>query len=878
VLARRRRAVQRRVASRARGRRGAGPVGSRAIAIFALLCASALSFAADAGAAGCGDIDGDGAITLADVARVRGYLADPLGSALAPEELDRCRVTSKSNECDLTQLGPIWRAALIPEFEAHLEQVCLGGDADADGTPAIMDRCQEDPLGEGAVFGGCGPAGIFARAEAFAEDVVAEIEAMRALLAGVLTSAGAPSKDPLLAALETVEASVEDVATLAEGVADCELVPTQAEAAAESLATALALTDELLAGFDTSLAGEDWTPDDQEALELEAARSSLARAEVLASGLAEAYSDVCATATTIVGSGVVAAFDDANRIVELEDGRRFWLAEGAAVSGDVSIGAAVDYEGDSLTATASIAKVISGPIPSLIATDPECVFLRFAPVQPFFGSEASGPPVLHDPDGYRATTGTYLVEAGMRVAAIEQGCPVPEIDVSFRRQFIELRVNYTARQNGLPDSKVIANDLRGDDDPVPLPTHLMDLSQEVRLTATTWAKSCTLAFAPGGGFAQSCTNLGLVATRAYPMDVNQTGGRCLASYAGNRFDVDDQIPSDFRTTHVTGTTVLATWDAGAPPVFHAQAVGLCGTSPCSVPGAITGSEVFAIQNDDFVPIHMPITQLFKDFYPLLHGVTHAAGVRWPHVTGANGGLPFRYSCRVPDVTRDVVDFCPGEPESYFHLPFRLSTGAQIGGAYWSVTQGNMCANKSYSCPSHPNGFAIDMGRQLCGESIRAARAGRIARVRVGDCQNGGRCRCPQNDPNCPQPPGDLCNSPCCNSSSPERRGNAIWLRHQDGTYATYSHMRPGSIAVQEGDHVRRGQVLGQMGTTGNSSGVHLHWETKRAGPGPFDPTGLVSELGLFQNQTAELFLPSFTLKCYEPDVGSQLRSNNVPWP
>lgn len=40
----------------------------------------------------------------------------------------------------------------------------------------------------------------------------------------------------------------------------------------------------------------------------------------------------------------------------------------------------------------------------------------------------------------------------------------------------------------------------------------------------------------------------------------------------------------------------------------------------------------------------------------------------------------------------------------------------------------------------------------------------------------------------------------------------------------YAHLAKGSLAVKQGDKVKPGDVLGVMGTTGMSTGVHLHWE------------------------------------------------------
>ena len=61
-------------------------------------------------------------------------------------------------------------------------------------------------------------------------------------------------------------------------------------------------------------------------------------------------------------------------------------------------------------------------------------------------------------------------------------------------------------------------------------------------------------------------------------------------------------------------------------------------------------------------------------------------------------------------------------------------------------------------------------------------------------------------------------------------GNYVVIQHlsDDGKrfYTLYGHMVDGSIAVAEGSEVQVGQVLGIMGSTGNSTGPHLHFEVR----------------------------------------------------
>lgn len=53
-------------------------------------------------------------------------------------------------------------------------------------------------------------------------------------------------------------------------------------------------------------------------------------------------------------------------------------------------------------------------------------------------------------------------------------------------------------------------------------------------------------------------------------------------------------------------------------------------------------------------------------------------------------------------------------------------------------------------------------------------------------------------------------------------GNHLVLDHGDGTFTAYAHLRHGSVRVAPGDRVEVGQVLAEVGNTGNTSEPHLH--------------------------------------------------------
>lgn len=59
-------------------------------------------------------------------------------------------------------------------------------------------------------------------------------------------------------------------------------------------------------------------------------------------------------------------------------------------------------------------------------------------------------------------------------------------------------------------------------------------------------------------------------------------------------------------------------------------------------------------------------------------------------------------------------------------------------------------------------------------------------------------------------------------------GNLVSIRTGNGHYASYSHIKAGSIQVKPGDRVTRGQFLGLIGNSGNSGGPHLHFQISAA--------------------------------------------------
>ena len=87
-------------------------------------------------------------------------------------------------------------------------------------------------------------------------------------------------------------------------------------------------------------------------------------------------------------------------------------------------------------------------------------------------------------------------------------------------------------------------------------------------------------------------------------------------------------------------------------------------------------------------------------------------------------------------------------------------------------------------------------------------------------------------------------------------GNAVRLNHAGGLQTRYCHMS--RIAVNRGQVVRRGQVIGYVGSTGLSTGAHLHYEMYRGGRA-INPAG-VNFVTRAQLSGAELLQFRETLK------------------
>jgi len=85
-------------------------------------------------------------------------------------------------------------------------------------------------------------------------------------------------------------------------------------------------------------------------------------------------------------------------------------------------------------------------------------------------------------------------------------------------------------------------------------------------------------------------------------------------------------------------------------------------------------------------------------------------------------------------------------------------------------------------------------------------------------------------------------------------GNYVMLAHSGGEYSFYAHLKRGSVRVRLGDHVKAGAVLGQLGSSGNSTEPHLHFQVCD-GPDPLMSAGIPVNFKSIKIQWADLPRP-----------------------
>ena len=109
-------------------------------------------------------------------------------------------------------------------------------------------------------------------------------------------------------------------------------------------------------------------------------------------------------------------------------------------------------------------------------------------------------------------------------------------------------------------------------------------------------------------------------------------------------------------------------------------------------------------------------------------------------------------------------------------------------------------------PSYRGHTGIDVNRNVVGKNVVAVKAGTVVKSEAKKNSNG----------------------------TYRSYGEYVVINHHDGTMTLYAHMLAGTRKVSKGQEVSQGQVLGTVGSTGNSTGTHLHFEVLIGGS-PVNP-------------------------------------------
>lgn len=75
-----------------------------------------------------------------------------------------------------------------------------------------------------------------------------------------------------------------------------------------------------------------------------------------------------------------------------------------------------------------------------------------------------------------------------------------------------------------------------------------------------------------------------------------------------------------------------------------------------------------------------------------------------------------------------------------------------------------------------------------------------------------------------------------NAKGVNQYGNYVQIKHPNGMYTLYAHLKKGSVKVKKGDNVTKAELLGTEGNSGVTYGPHIHFEVRNKDNYVIDPT------------------------------------------
>lgn len=277
------------------------------------------------------------------------------------------------------------------------------------------------------------------------------------------------------------------------------------------------------------------------------------------------------------------------------------------------------------------------------------------------------------------------------------------------------------------------------------------------------------------------------------IELNQPGRYAEALYDKTAFDLDD-TPGETGHGVARVTEVVRNFPLTLQP---AEQVAFRGASFKAVGNGSTYPNIFNIGINEPFAVHYQDPNALMLF---ANPDDVDKGIYGPTVRGFNHGRLFAYRVALPYIARDRLHDCPGDgPDTYYRIPFK--------GVY-SVSQGNNGAFTHNGWQRYAWDFPAS-----ANTTVRAARGGWVVDLRESASQS---CW----NPNVINPDGS---TGACQNCMGSAAANFVTIRHRDGTYAWYGHFRNNRVSVSVGQRVFRGTALGGVGTTGCSTGNHLHF-------------------------------------------------------
>ena len=163
--------------------------------------------------------------------------------------------------------------------------------------------------------------------------------------------------------------------------------------------------------------------------------------------------------------------------------------------------------------------------------------------------------------------------------------------------------------------------------------------------------------------------------------------------------------------------------------------------------------------------------------------------------------------KIYDLRQYIVAYASGPSDSYW---WPIGSAEEINGIYggepiYTVITSKFTASRTIDGVTKAHN-GVDIGKDgACVTNdyvIIASRPGTVIATSDG----------------CPDAANNYANKYGCNSF-----GNYVKIDHGDGVITVYGHLRNGSVSVEEDQYVYQGQKLGVMGTSGSSTGCHLHF-------------------------------------------------------